>query len=750
MMSIIEILEKISQEALISNERRLVVVSSVRSNEILIDFARKYIEEIRKIPLDVLVAEYDEDTMLKELSKDLHGNITRIGFKETENVMGGTWDLLIADLSHQLNPNDIGRLVETIRGKGLILFAIPPIKVWLNSLTEFQKNLITYPYKDKDVRQLFKQRFLSSLITHEGTWLIDEEKNEYFGKPRIVETQVQKKLQLPESGPLSLALTQDQSEVITAVLEMIKSNEPQAFVIIANRGRGKSAAIGLGIALIAEYAEKNNKRIKIAVTAPQYTGVKTLIEFIIRGLDSLGLRYWIKKDKNYITMVKTRRIKIFYVKPTIIPSISADVKVIDEAASIPVTLLLRIVNSSKRTIFSTTVHGYEGSGRGFSIRFLRYLKQLKGLNVREINMFTPIRYPENDPIEKWLYDTLLLNSEPAQLNEQEKNSLPYMCTYRSLDFNNVDENTLRSFYGIYVLAHYRNRPEDLATLLDAPHHFARALFLNYNPVVSIQLSEEGGFDNELTDLIYNGMDIHGHIIPCRTLWYYGLKEFGKMKGWRIVRIATHPDLMNKGFGSHALTELTKEASEKGLDWLGSGFGATEELLNFWFKNGFYPIHLSPTPNPTSGEYSVLVVKPISERATKVIARVNSDFRLRIMEMLHDVYFELNPRLAYMLLTQGIESVKIVLSKPQMVRLKGFITGRLTYEVSADAIRNFIKLYLLDKTSNKPSLDMNEGALIVAKVLQGKSWTRIADETKIDKPKDFLRSIVRKIASYYEI
>ncbi|MGC9165174.1 MAG: tRNA(Met) cytidine acetyltransferase TmcA [Thermoprotei archaeon] len=746
---IMEILKKISNEALLSNERRLVAVSSIRSLETLIEFGKRYIEEIRKTPLDILVAEHDEDSKLKEMSKNLHGNVMHISFKETENVMGGTWDLLIADLSRQLNPNDIGRLVETVRGKGLILFAIPPIKNWLNSLTEFQRSLITYPYKDRDIRHLFKQRFLQSITTHDGTWLIDEERNEYFGKPRMI-THTQNTLKLSGSGPLSLALTQDQSNVITTVSELIKSNETQTLIIIANRGRGKSAAIGLGIALIAEYAEKTNERVKIVVTAPQYTGVKTLIEFIVKGLNSLGMRYWVKQNKEGITMIKTRRMKVFYVRPTVVPSLKADIKIVDEAASIPVTLLLKIVNSSKRTIFSTTVHGYEGSGRGFSIRFLKYLKQFKGINVKEMYMVTPIRYPEGDPVEQWLYDTLLLNSEPVQLTDEEKNLPPTSCTYKVLDFTNIDENTLRHFYGIYVLAHYRNRPEDLATLLDAPHHSARALMLNSNPVVSIQLSEEGGFDDTLTDLIYNGMDIHGHIIPCRTLWYYGFKEFGKMKGWRIVRIATHPDLMNKGFGSRALEELIKEAINKGYDWLGSGFGATEELLNFWFKNGFHPIHLSPTPNPTSGEYSVLVVKPISEKALRIITKVNTDFRLRIIEMLHDIYFELNPRLAYMLISQGLESAKITLSKPQTIRLKGFIEGRLTYEVSADAIRAFLKLFLLDKSPDKPSLDINDGALLIAKILQGKSWKRIENETKIDKPKDHIRTLIRKLVSHYEI
>ncbi|MEM3832093.1 MAG: hypothetical protein QW128_00625 [Thermoprotei archaeon] len=147
---------------------------------------------------------------------------------------------------------------------------------------------------------------------------------------------------------------------------------------------------------------------------------------------------------------------------------------------------------------------------------------------------------------------------------------------------------------------------------------------------------------------------------------------------------------------------------------------------------------------------MLVVKPISEKVLKIITKVNTDFRLRMIETLHDIYFELNPRLAYMLISQGLESVKITLSKSQAIRLKGFIEGRLTYEVSADAISTFFKLFLLDKSSDKPSLDINDGALLVAKTLQGKPWKQIENETKINKPKDHVRTLIRKLASYYEI
>ena len=82
-------------------------------------------------------------------------------------------------------------------------------------------------------------------------------------------------------------------------------------------------------------------------------------------------------------------------------------------------------------------------------------------------------------------------------------------------------------------------------LLDAPHHTARALALpNGKVVVSVELAFEGALDDASIDQALRGLKLPGNIIPDRFLKYWRLPEFAKLKGWRIVRIATHPELQD--------------------------------------------------------------------------------------------------------------------------------------------------------------------------------------------------------------
>lgn len=99
---------------------------------------------------------------------------------------------------------------------------------------------------------------------------------------------------------------------------------------------------------------------------------------------------------------------------------SADLVVIDEAAAIPL-LYVKAMLGPYLVFMSSTINGYEGTGRSLSLKLLAQLREQSRFNahlagdrqLKEITLDTPIRYAKDDPIERWLYDLLLLDGTQA-------------------------------------------------------------------------------------------------------------------------------------------------------------------------------------------------------------------------------------------------------------------------------------------------------------------------------------------------
>lgn len=83
---------------------------------------------------------------------------------------------------------------------------------------------------------------------------------------------------------LAEARTLDQAKAILTFTDAITSKSlSQTVSLTAARGRGKSAALGLSIALAVLHSYSN-----IFVTSPSPENLKTLFEFIFKGFDKLG------------------------------------------------------------------------------------------------------------------------------------------------------------------------------------------------------------------------------------------------------------------------------------------------------------------------------------------------------------------------------------------------------------------------------------------------------------------------------
>jgi len=785
--SYIKLLRKLKDSLKVAfklNHRRMVVLSSsdfekqayLLAKTVLVFY--KYWKSVVKtypriayflhkdMPKERMKAEIVSE-ILKAKTKKLEFEL--VDYKDSEEYLGTTYDMLILDLTSNLKPNDIGRLIGIVRGGGLVVLLIPEWDEWEKTLTLFQRELATPQHPENEVRQIFKKWFKRKLLEHRGIFIynIDKRKTIKTLKEELPEkTSKKEEMKIPEKTVYprelyNLALTQDQINVLKLTEKFIEKPRGRKLVLVltANRGRGKSCALGIAVAGFINELRKVKNRVRVLVTAPKPANVQSFMMLLMKSLDKLKLKYRIIERRKKIIEVKAERFSVEYWEPISIPKMKADLVVVDEAAGLQVPMLLKIWKEHKRIMFSSTIHGYEGAGRGFSIRFLKYIKSDPKTDLIEYEMIEPIRYSENDPIEKWQFDTLLLDAEPEKLTPEDlkhidEGNLIYVKPNLEEWFSKKGEHLLRQFFGIYVLAHYRNEPDDLGMMADAPHHTIRAVMIPSGKIVcSIQLAEEGPIPEDMVDDLLRGGRIPGNIIPDRVLKHVRIREFSRTVGWRIVRIATHPDVMRKGIGSFALTNIIKEAYERGYDWVGAGFGVTEQLLRFWLKNGFLPVHMSPDRNPVSGEFTVLVLYPLSDLTKKIVEIANKSFKLKVIDALHDSYRGLETDVALLILETGVTIDSNYTPKMDPIRwdrLRIYSYGPMTYEAACDVMYELARAYFISYPKFKIKLSKIEEYILVSRVLQAKSWETTANE--LNKKQHFimmkLKEIAGKIAKAY--
>ena len=106
---------------------------------------------------------------------------------------------------------------------------------------------------------------------------------------------------------------------------------------------------------------------------------------------------------------------------------------------------------------------------------------------------------------------------------------------------------------LYVASHYKNQPNDLQLLSDAPAHHLFVLLPPIKddeshlpePLVVLQVALEGGISREvIMDGLGRGMRAGGDMIPWLVTQQFQESRFGKLSGARVVRIACHPDYSN--------------------------------------------------------------------------------------------------------------------------------------------------------------------------------------------------------------
>jgi len=690
----------------------------------------------------------------------------RVDPDHVAELLGTTHEALVLDCHDECRPNAIGRAVGAVDGGGLLVLLTPPLDEWSDRRDGFDAGLAVPPFERADVTGHFRSRLVSLLRAHPGIAIVDVDGSTASDDPRVVRdglTHPAPRFAQESPTPPSDATfpqtvydrcrTADQVAAVHALERLREAGH--ALVLEADRGRGKSSAAGLAAGALALGGED------VLVTAPSYRNAAEVFaraREVLAGTDALGGAP--DADPPRPEAAGDSGGGVRFARPdaaaeTVSGPDRPDALIVDEAAALPVRTLERFLDAPS-VAFATTVHGYEGAGRGFSVRFRDRLAE-SGHEVTDVSLADPIRYGPADPVEAWAFRALLLDASPA-VDQLVVDTDPEEATYRRLDPGDLlgDEHLLREAFGLLVLAHYRTEPDDLARLLDAPNVSARALTRDGHVVSVALLAREGDLPADLRAHMYEAGRVRGNMVPDVLTSQLRDERAGVPVGQRVLRIATHPAARSRGFGSRLLREVEGEFGDD-VDWLGTGFGATPELVRFWRTNGYHTLHLSTSRNDASGEYSAVMVRPTSDAGRDLAERHARWFCRRIPSVLSDPLDDADPDVVREVLRAVDATPDLDLADEEWRHLTGLPHGASVFDTAPRPLRRLTLRYLVDAGGKpggdgdggrdgggEPSLDERAERLLVGKALQGQSWSAVTGDLGFDARSECMRALGRAV------
>lgn len=367
------------------------------------------------------------------------------------------------------------------------------------------------------------------------------------------------------------------------LLQQLLTMPPGVAAVTAARGRGKSALAGQLISRIAGSA---------IVTAPAKAATDVLAQFAGEKFRFIAPDALLASDEQ------------------------ADWLVVDEAAAIPAPLLHQLVSRFPRTLLTTTVQGYEGTGRGFLLKFCARFPHLHRFELQQ-----PIRWAQGCPLEKMVSEALVFDDENFTHTPQGN---IVISAFEQTLWRSEPETPLK-VYQLLSGAHYRTSPLDLRRMMDAPgQHFLQAAGEN-EIAGALCLVDEGGLSQELSQAVWAGYRRPRGNLVAQSLAAHGSNPLAAtLRGRRVSRIAVHPARQREGTGQQLIAGALQYTQD--LDYLSVSFGYTGELWRFWQRCGFVLVRMGNHREASSGCYTAMALLPMSDAGKQLAEREH--YRLR--------------------------------------------------------------------------------------------------------------------------
>ena len=635
---------------------------------------------------------------------------------KANDIIGHEYDLVVFRLHPLFDPNLFAAISGTLRAGGLFICLVPdnqsngsPFYQYVLNKINDDRSFLCFQIKGAKDEFVFRQPLLSS------------------------------DLKLLTQKALIQNPFRQQTSAINDIKKVVTGHRKRPLILTADRGRGKSAAIGIAIAELLSQRTMN-----IVVTAPSLAATSVIFKHIKHDLPGAKFsKGHVRHNTSMVTFIAPD--DLLQTLPEI------DLLIVDEAAGLNLFSLQSFARHYSRIVFATTLHGYEGSGQGFAIRFTQLLNTISPQWV-SVTLDQPVRWKMNDPLEQFIDQVFVLSSPDI-----------YFDTNQTIDINKLDirlfnnselcnnKDILRAIFTLLKNAHYKTTPNDLRQLMDSENAVIFATYYNNTLVAAAIAEKEGNLKSDLIDDIYHGnRRPKGELIPQSIIMHLGIKEAGLLSFLRVMRIAVYPELQGKTIGSHLLKSIIKHATQNKFDFVACSFGATTELLKFWFRFDFRTFRIGYKKNNFSGSNAALLVKPLTDKNSskesdkepgKETNKITSIANLADIVFFENFIAQLSASLQNLdsLLTVNIlnnvftQTSTIEISSRVINDINSYAKHNRSYDDNLASMKHFL-LEIIGNTHLFGTLSDTQAQLIVLKVFQNKDWLKISSALNISGKK----------------
>lgn len=677
-----------------SRERRLVVLSGS------LNWAQDCLQHYVKLSAS--------HNILVVSDQSLQIDAPCLNSRDVKQKLGQETQHLIWNGQTGINPNALGAASGLVKGGGLLILLLAPLNSLILQPDPDYLRMVSFESDLPRCHTYFLKRIAGFIKQHQASVLFEERADsEHYLSPLPKQDML--------SSPAVFDPYQDQELAFSAIATVANGHRNRPLVITANRGRGKSSLLGIAAARLDR---------KVIITAPS------------KAATALAFQHF------ELTTKAGPQSSLTFVPPEELAAsteLNADLIFVDEAAALPVPILSKILVAHSRIVFATTVHGYEGSGQGFSIRFGKILSQQRP-EWKQIHLEHAIRWAENDPLEQFMFELLCLNTDlnmPDRSQAQDaRTKLPHVTlrpvTQAELTTN---EQLLRQVMSLLVIAHYQTSPSDLRMLLDHPDI---SLLLAYDgeTVIGLLLYMHESLSDHPdlhADIVAGSRRLKGQMIPQSLAYFLGTTNSLQRRYQRVVRIAVHPKYFGQGLGTRLIRNLSQQTSETSDATVGVSYGFTPELHAFWLKNGFTTCRIGYQADSASGSPSLIALKSYGVQDSNIEASQDSFFIDHFRFGLSRYYRTLDWRLIESILREG-RFQDLTNSLNDQNNLRQFCAGK---RAEFDCLESLEKI-MLARYPHALHLDESARALLIMRILQHRSWEECVKESGYSGKKEALR------------